>query len=185
MYSLGQGLEKDEPKAAEWFLKAANQNSGVGQYTVGIIYLEGKGVERNRKKGENWLRQARATFLKEVENKKGEDAEAAGKLSHIYYRGLGVREDSVKAYKWALIACQASSSAFTPPNIQRRTSTAVRVRGRKQAQLWLAQHGKNLKVSNVPSNQNNAGSTNGKAAVGLGTLLELGLSIWLGKEIID
>lgn len=64
-------------------------------------------------------------------------------------------------------------------------SNADRIKGRKQAQLWLAQHEKNLKVSNVPSKQNNAGSTSGKGEVGLGTLLELGLSIWLGKEIID
>jgi len=45
LYLLGNGVEKDEPKAAEWLLQAANQGHVEAQVIVAALYDRGIGVK--------------------------------------------------------------------------------------------------------------------------------------------
>ena len=49
-YLNGNGVEKDEKEAFQWFLKAAEQGYAQAQYNVGLCYLNGGGVEKKSKK---------------------------------------------------------------------------------------------------------------------------------------
>jgi hypothetical protein len=53
-------LEQNYQKSFEWFLKSAEQNHFWSQYLVGLMYLEGKGIEQNEDKALQWLRKSSA-----------------------------------------------------------------------------------------------------------------------------
>ena len=55
LYSRGIGTKKDLALAFKYFLKAARAGHQVSQYQVGHAYLEGLGVEANRKKARYWF----------------------------------------------------------------------------------------------------------------------------------
>lgn len=52
------GLEVNYDAAINRYKKAANQNSMYGQYGLGMMYYEGKGVARNYETAANWFRKA-------------------------------------------------------------------------------------------------------------------------------
>ena len=54
----GRGVEKNEEKAAEWYLKAAESGYAVAQFCLGMSYLNGNGVKQDKKKAEAWLTKA-------------------------------------------------------------------------------------------------------------------------------
>jgi TPR repeat protein len=58
MYFLGQGVKKDERKAAKWFHIAAESNYPLAQHTLGVMYENGKGVNKDRRKALKWYRMA-------------------------------------------------------------------------------------------------------------------------------
>ena len=52
-------IVKNEKKAIEWFLKAAEQGNAVAQSKLGIVYFYGtNGVKRNENKGREWYLKA-------------------------------------------------------------------------------------------------------------------------------
>lgn len=44
-------------KAFEWYTKAANQGDADAQYTLGLMYEEGKGVRQNKSTAKRYFRQ--------------------------------------------------------------------------------------------------------------------------------
>ena len=60
MYRRGDGVEKDQPKAAELFEKAAARGHALSQRSLGNMYYEGEGVEKDREKAEELWEKARA-----------------------------------------------------------------------------------------------------------------------------
>ena len=59
MYSNGRGVSQDYFKAAEWYLKAANNGSAMAQFNIGQHYLHGSnGLPKNRVQALNWLKKA-------------------------------------------------------------------------------------------------------------------------------
>lgn len=59
MYLLGQeGHEKDEKKAAEWMLKAANQGFLEAQVIMAAMYDRGLGIEMDVHKATAWYEKA-------------------------------------------------------------------------------------------------------------------------------
>ena len=58
MYDIGIGVEKSYEKAAEWFLKAAEQGFARAQCKLGLMYENGTGVERSYKKAREWYLKA-------------------------------------------------------------------------------------------------------------------------------
>jgi TPR repeat protein len=87
MSYYGYGLPKDLKSAAEWWLKAANQNWPDSVYNMGFVYEKGKGVEKDYQKALDWYLKA---------ERLGVD-DAAYKLGLFYDKGMGVEVDHEKA----------------------------------------------------------------------------------------
>ena len=59
-YLLGREIEKDEQKAAEWFLKAANQGYLEAQVIMAALFDSGIGVKHDVKTATSWYEKAAA-----------------------------------------------------------------------------------------------------------------------------
>jgi TPR repeat protein len=55
MFYLGQGMEPDYAKAAEWLGRAAEQGDDVAQMTFGVMHVEGQGVPENFVEAHKWF----------------------------------------------------------------------------------------------------------------------------------
>ncbi|TXH34770.1 MAG: sel1 repeat family protein [Rhodospirillaceae bacterium] len=56
MYDYGQGVTKDKKEALKWYLMAAQQGSGRGQYAAGtLLGRGGDGIQPNRVEAYKWL----------------------------------------------------------------------------------------------------------------------------------
>ena len=86
----GYNIEKDDSKAAEWFLNAAEQNYAIAQYNIGTCYKNGYGVAQNYSEALNW-------YLKAAENGYGN---ASFEVGYYYAIGREVQEDTDKALEW-------------------------------------------------------------------------------------
>lgn len=58
MNGLGLGGIKDEKKAAQLYLAAAEKNYIPAQYNLGILYMKGEGLSQDTKTAELWLKKA-------------------------------------------------------------------------------------------------------------------------------
>ena len=55
---LSYEIKEDYKKAMEWYLKASDQNYGVAQLYIGMLYANGKGVSRDVDTAIAWYRKA-------------------------------------------------------------------------------------------------------------------------------
>ena len=125
-YLAGEGVEKDNKIAMEWFEKAANQGHADAKYLIGLAYFNGEiGLSRNERKsielfrGAAELGQSNAQFVlgsayaqglgfnrdvTELYAKKAAEqgnAEAQASLGAAYARGAGgLPKDRDEAIKW-------------------------------------------------------------------------------------
>ncbi len=60
MYYNGDGVTKDDTKAAEWYQKAAEQGNAFAQYNLGVLHDKGEGVPKNAAKAVEWWQKAAA-----------------------------------------------------------------------------------------------------------------------------
>jgi len=60
MYYNGDGVTKDDAKAAEWYQKAAEQGNAFAQYKLGAMYDKGEGVPKDAAKAAEWWQKAAA-----------------------------------------------------------------------------------------------------------------------------
>ena len=60
MFSMGDGVTKNDVQAVKWFLKSAEEGYPEAQFNVGRCYLEGIGVAKNIVLGLEWLEKAAA-----------------------------------------------------------------------------------------------------------------------------
>lgn len=108
MLLTGQGCERNEETAQEWFLKAYNaffqmeQNAkdpGYWQYRLGKMHAMGYGVDQDDAEAAEWYEQAvewRNPF-------------AAYALGSMYYRDQGVAKDDDEAYRLFKLAAEHPS----------------------------------------------------------------------------
>ncbi|RHZ88742.1 hypothetical protein Glove_21g89 [Diversispora epigaea] len=54
----GEGVQKDQAKAAKYFTRSANNGNPTAMYNIGNIYYHGYGIPKNLKEGERYLRLA-------------------------------------------------------------------------------------------------------------------------------
>lgn len=83
MHGKGEGVLKDQRKAAEWLFVSAKQNYPFAQFNLGNIYRSGKGVPKDFKKSVYWYQRSA---------KQGHRA-ALHYLGLAYYLGRGVLKD--------------------------------------------------------------------------------------------
>ena len=55
MYDLGRNVEKNDHLAAEWYLKAANNEHNYAQFNIGVLYTNGRGVKQNIIEAYKWF----------------------------------------------------------------------------------------------------------------------------------
>jgi hypothetical protein len=51
-------LKKDDSKAVDWYLKAAEQGNAVAQYNLAVCYERGEGTEPDEAMAAQWYRKA-------------------------------------------------------------------------------------------------------------------------------
>jgi len=89
-YLTGDGVEKDETQAVQWFQKAAGQENADAQYWLGRCYLTGVGVEKDPTQAIQWFQKAADQ----------ENADAQFWLGLCYLTGEGVEKDESQAVRW-------------------------------------------------------------------------------------
>ena len=58
MYDEGKGVQKDQKKAFDLYMKAANLGHSTSQYNVGVSYLKGEGVQPDKREAKEWFEKA-------------------------------------------------------------------------------------------------------------------------------
>jgi TPR repeat protein len=58
MYATGDGVQKDERMAFNWFHKAARNNHTEAKYYMGLSFLQGRGVKKQAHLARYWFKQA-------------------------------------------------------------------------------------------------------------------------------
>ena len=86
----GQGAEKDDAQAVEWYRKAAQQGHAQAQNALGRMYDKAWGVARNYSEAFHWYRLAAQQGL----------AVAQFNVGNMYYSGDGVAQDYSMAREW-------------------------------------------------------------------------------------
>ncbi len=89
-YYRGDGVPRNDGKAAACFREAAEGGNAEGQYLMGVLYAEGRAVPQDYVEAARWFRKA-------VDR---DHAAAAYNLATLHERGLGVPEDPGEALRW-------------------------------------------------------------------------------------
>jgi len=105
----GAGVSaQDELQAAEWYLKAAEQNHGLAQFNLGQMFASGKGVTQDAAKSLFWFRRSAHSGI----------AGAQFCLGRVWHRSsldgsaTDAHEARIEAYVWyALAAAQNYDAA--------------------------------------------------------------------------
>jgi hypothetical protein len=101
MYQNGRGVAKDDRLAVEWYRKAAEQGSAIGQSNLGFMYKNGAGgVMQDH---------TAAAQLFESAARQGEPY-GQRNLGLALRDGLGVKPDVVGAYAWLNLAASHASA---------------------------------------------------------------------------
>jgi TPR repeat protein len=90
LYEIGQGYEKDEVKAFECFLEAAQKGNSQSQLKIGLMYLHGKNIEKNEKEAFKW-------FMKSTKNNGSKSNYIIGLM---YFQGVGVEQNDKESVIW-------------------------------------------------------------------------------------
>ncbi|KAF8943039.1 hypothetical protein BGZ47_005859 [Haplosporangium gracile] len=90
-------FKKDDQAAMEWYLKAAEKEYDMAQYSVGILYYLGRGVQQDYAKAEEWFRKAAS---------QGRQSVVLYMLGKLYEEGHGAKENPDEAQSWYLMAAE-------------------------------------------------------------------------------
>lgn len=109
-YVYGEGVKKDEAKAAELLRIAADMGNLTACFQLGEMYLVGIGVEPNEKAAFTWLKKAA------VKENRATYAPALLLTGYCYENGIGTPKDQkrgLKYYKEALTIAEANGDNET------------------------------------------------------------------------
>jgi len=120
--------------ALEKLKPLAEQGNADAQFTLGLMYREGKGVPQDVKEATAWLSKAA---------EQGQ-TEAQENLGLSYAKGLGVERDWVQADKWfGIAAASGKESAIKNQKVVEVHMQPENIaEANKLAQEWLAKHKK-------------------------------------------
>lgn len=101
-----QGLEayneEDYAKAAEQWLKAAEEGHAGAQYGVANLYANGQGVAQNDSEAVSWYREAAEQGM----------ADAQYTLGVLYMSGVRVPQDIEEAYFWISLSTTSTNEHY-------------------------------------------------------------------------
>lgn len=117
-YFKGSGVAKDDVKAVEYFLRAANAGNAMAQHDLAYMYSVGQGVEKDEEKAFDWVKKSA-----EQGNSIAQDD-----LGVMYGDGRGVPQDLVQSYRWiALSARQGNAQAINDLEYIKRRMTPEQI----------------------------------------------------------
>ena len=90
MYSIGQGVRKNEDEAVFWFRRAARNGDELAQDRLAYYYLDGVGRPETDADAERWLRAEAETGT----------ADTRYRLGLMYFRGTIVPQSHAEALHW-------------------------------------------------------------------------------------
>ena len=127
MYKTGEGVYKNNQKAAKWFQRAADRGYDRAQYYLAKVYLIGSPTLQEDQHACRWLTRAA---------KQGE-RRAQANLGVMYGLGRGVSKDFVLALKWFILSYErelekAMAEAMTPFEIQEAKKLAREFKPRNE-----------------------------------------------------
>jgi len=107
-------IPKNLERAAYWYQKAADNGNCCGLYSIGLCYLDGKGVQQSYEKGFNLLQKAKSknceyakSYLREnyygpelAGKASAGDSEAQLMLGRCYLEGLGIEKQPEVGFVW-------------------------------------------------------------------------------------
>lgn len=82
--------QKEYKSALQCFEQAAKQGNVEAQYSAGLMYYYGEGVEQDYQKAAEWL----------TKSAEQGDSDAQYNLGVLYFKGEGVEQDSQQAVEW-------------------------------------------------------------------------------------
>ena len=141
LYLEGKGVAQDYQQAIYWYTKAAERGNPNAQFNLGVMYGNGRGVPQNYKQAIYWFTKAAEQGNINAQNNLGymhmylkdkgfsqdyrqalywytKAAERGSSLAQVnlgllYWKGLGVPKDYIKAYAWSnLSAAQGDETAI-------------------------------------------------------------------------
>jgi TPR repeat protein len=119
-----QGGPSNLVKAIYWYQEAAKNGHPVAQYNLGVLYNDGRGVERNFSEAVKWFSESATQG----------NSDAQYNLGLKYLRGEGVTQSDVEAYKWWHLASNSNDKARRAKEIlSRRMSDSELVEAQKRA----------------------------------------------------
>ena len=165
-YEDGNGVERNDVLAAEWYRKSAEQECALGEYNLSTAYFYGRGVETNLVAAFEWMKKsadhdfplawfALGTFYEEGTGVEKDGAEAlrwyrkAAESDHgqarafaqnsvgrCYRFGIGVEPDEKEALAWYLKSAEAGNPAAMENLAQFYTTGAGGTRNLETARTW-------------------------------------------------
>lgn len=113
----------------ELYRKAAETGYRVGQYNLGNVYLNGKGVEKDEAQAAMWVRKAAEQGLSDAQVLSGD----------MYQSGQGVERDRVQAWAWFDTAAANDMNLFGAEN-RNNVSKKMTVEQLQQAEALSKQY---------------------------------------------
>ena len=116
-YHLGEGIEKDEAQAVQWWEKAAEHGDSAAEVNLGVAYSLGAGVPKNYAAAVRWYTKAAdqgnadgqaalaserrrcSVTLVHQSRRSGQCKGPVGSCS-LYHLGQGVPQDDAEAVRW-------------------------------------------------------------------------------------
>jgi len=110
MFGQGNGAPKDDSRALQWTLMAAEGGLVNAQFSAGTMYFEGQGTSVNESRAFHWYMKAAVQG----------DASAQMIVARMLSEGLGVPQDEGKARYWySLCSEQEGARLMGPPRWSR------------------------------------------------------------------
>ncbi|KAF0475501.1 HCP-like protein [Gigaspora margarita] len=85
-----EGHTESETKVFKWYLRSSKGGNARGQYSVGVCYQNGIGIDKDDNKAFEWY----------MKSAKGGDPCGQYNVGNCYENGIGVEKDEGKAFKW-------------------------------------------------------------------------------------
>jgi TPR repeat protein len=112
--------------------KAAEQQNSQGEYSLGVLYLEGSGTPKDEAEAIRWFEKAAGHW----------NLDAMNNLVALHYRQRQTGDHLVQAYMWTFLAASAGHAA-SQNNLEpiRAGLSAEQLREAEQAAAtWQATH---------------------------------------------
>lgn len=122
----------EHEEARNWFAKAAEQQNSQGEYSLGVLHLEGSGTSKDEAEAIRWFEKAASRW----------NLDAMNNLFVLHYRQRQTGDHLAQAYMWAVLAASAghaSSQNNLAPIKAQLTAEQVRV-AEAAATAWRTAH---------------------------------------------